>query len=71
LDFGGQGCEERLRGSGRTVWDYFGMRGFVLRSWGNFQFCYVLGSLKNKKMDRLKKNSKIVNLIFKRRKIIA
>ena len=33
LDFGGQGCEAILRGSAHTVWDYFGMRGFVLGSW--------------------------------------
>ena len=32
LDFGGQGCEARLRGRGHTVWVYFWTRGFVLGS---------------------------------------
>ena len=41
LDFGGQGCEARLRGSGHTVWDYFGMRGFVLESLENFGFVII------------------------------
>ena len=47
LDFGGQGCEARLLVRGLTVRVYFGTRGFVWEVW-EFQFCYVVGSLKYK-----------------------
>jgi hypothetical protein len=39
------------------VWGYFGARGFVWEV-GDFQFCYVVGSLKYKKKEVKKKKKK-------------